>query len=82
MKNLQFYTNLKKTTQKQESWGIAELKQYPLNNKQEIKTAEAHFSFCPQEYKIELAANIIRKAYLHAVDINNPEVLEWASRWY
>lgn len=62
-------------------YGIPSKKEFPLNDATHVKYAEANFSLCPPEFRIQLAHNIIMKARKFGVNIGNVEVLEWASRW-
>ncbi len=55
MRNYQSTEHSKNAPDKRKSWGIPELKQYPLDTISDLKTAIAHFKFCPKEYKIHLA---------------------------
>lgn len=61
-------------------FGIPELREFPLPDAAHIRAAEAYFRYAPEEYKAQLARNILTKARLFGVDVKSPTVLEWAER--
>ena len=40
----------------------------------------AYFRYAPEEYKAQLARNILAKAHLLGVNVKSPAILEWAEK--
>jgi len=52
---------------KKSSFGIPELRKYPLNDKEHVIKAIQFFKYCPKKYKKLLASKIRRKAKLYNI---------------
>lgn len=59
-------------------FGIPELREFPIPDAAHIRAAEAYFKYAPEQYKAELARNILYKAQLYGVNIQSATILEWA----
>ena len=46
----------------------------------DVRAAEAYFRYAPEEYKAQLARNILAKAHLLGVNVKSPAILEWAEK--
>ena len=60
--------------------GIPELREFPLLDAAHVRAAEAYFRYAPEEYKAQLARNILVKAHLFGVNVKSPTILEWAEK--
>lgn len=61
-------------------FGIPQLREFPLPDAAHVRAAEAYFRYAPEEYKSQLARNILAKARLFGVDVKSPTILEWAEK--
>lgn len=61
-------------------FGIPELREFPIHDAAHVRAAEAYFRYAPEEYKAQLARNILAKAHLFGVNIKSPVILEWAEK--
>lgn len=61
-------------------FGIPELREFPIPDAAHVRAAEAYFRYAPEEYKAQLARNILAKAHLFGVNIQSPTILEWAEK--
>lgn len=61
-------------------FGIPELREFPLPDAAHVRAAEAYFRYAPEEYKAQLARNILVKAHLFGVNVKSPTILEWAEK--
>lgn len=61
-------------------FGIPQLREFPLPDAAHVRAAEAYFRYAPEEYKAQLARNILTKARLFGVDVKSPTILEWAEK--
>lgn len=43
-------------------FGIPELREFPIHDAAHVRAAEAYFRYAPEEYKAQLARNILAKA--------------------
>ena len=57
-------------------FGIPQLREFPIHD----AAAEAYFRYAPEEYKAQLARNILAKAHLLGVNVKSPAILEWAEK--
>ena len=49
-------------------FGIPELREFPIHDAAHVRAAEAYFRYAPEEYKAQLARNILAKAHLLGVN--------------
>lgn len=61
-------------------FGIPELREFPIHDAAHVRAAEAYFRYAPEEYKAQLARNILAKAHLFGVSVKSPVILEWAEK--
>lgn len=61
-------------------FGIPELREFPIHDAAHVRAAEAYFRYAPDEYKAQLARNILAKANLFGVNVQSPTILEWAEK--
>lgn len=61
-------------------FGIPELREFPIHDTAHVKAAEAYFRYAPEEYKAQLARNILAKAHLFGMNLKSPIILEWAEK--
>lgn len=61
-------------------FGIPELREFPLPDAAHVRAAEAYFRYAPEQYKAELARNILAKARLFGVNVKSQTILEWAGK--
>ena len=61
-------------------FGIPELREFPIHDAEHVRAAEAYFRYAPEEYKAQLAQNILAKAHLFGVNVKSPTILEWAEK--
>ena len=61
-------------------FGIPQLREFPIHDAAHVRAAEAYFRYAPEEYKAQLARNILAKAYLLGVNVKSPTILEWAEK--
>ena len=61
-------------------FGIPERREFPMPDAAHVRAAEAYFRYAPDEYKPELARNILEKAHMFGVNVKSPIVLMWAGR--
>ncbi len=59
-------------------FGLPERREYPMPDATHVRAAEAYFRYCPEEFKPELAHNILRFADKYGVDIKSPTILSFA----
>lgn len=57
-------------------FGIPELREFPLSDTAHVRAAETYFHYAPEEYKAQLARNILAKAHLFGVNVQSPTILE------
>ena len=61
-------------------FGIPELREFPIPDAAHVRAAEAYFRYALEEYKAQLARNILAKAQLFGVNVKSPTILEWAEK--
>ncbi|OCR32936.1 hypothetical protein VVD37_00385 [Bacteroides fragilis] len=61
-------------------FGIPQLREFPIHDAAHVRAAEAYFRYAPEEYKAQLARNILAKAHLLGVNVKSPTILEWAEK--
>ena len=61
-------------------FGIPQLRESPIHDAAHVRAAEAYFRYAPEEYKAQLARNILAKAHLLGVNVKSPAILEWAEK--
>ena len=61
-------------------YGIPEIREIPIHDAAHVRAAEAYFRYAPEEYKAQLARNILAKAHLFGVNVKSPVILEWAEK--
>lgn len=61
-------------------FGIPERREFPMPDAAHVRAAESYFRYAPDEYKPELARNILEKAKMFGVDVESPTVLMWAEK--
>ena len=61
-------------------FGIPELREFPIHDAAHVRAAEAYFRYAPEEYKAQLARNILSRAHLLGVNVQSPVILEWAEK--
>lgn len=61
-------------------FGIPETREFPMPDAAHVRAAEAYFRYAPEQYKAELAQNILAKARQYGVHVQSPTILEWASK--
>ena len=44
-------------------FGIPQLREFPIHDAAHVRAAEAYFRYAPEEYKAQLARNILAKAH-------------------
>ncbi len=62
------------------AFGIPETREFPLPDAAHVRAAEAYFRYAPEQYKSELARNILDKAQQFGVHVQSPTILEWAGK--
>lgn len=62
-------------------FGIPVLRKFPIPDAAHVRAAEAYFRYAPDNYKSELAHNIMVKALLYGMEIKSPTIVEWAAKW-
>ncbi|MEG0807434.1 MAG: hypothetical protein RR410_03670 [Alistipes sp.] len=63
---------------KDSDFGIPELREYPLIDREHLRFAEAHFRFAPVDRKHLLAQRILARAAQLGIQVHSPTVLAWA----
>jgi hypothetical protein len=58
-------------------FGIPELRKYPLNDAEHVRSAIQLFGHCPEKYKKSLAKKIIAKAEEYNIKIESEEILKY-----
>lgn len=61
-------------------FGIPQLRKFPMPDANHVIMADAYFYSAPDQYKAELARNILAKAKIFGVHVRSPKVLEWAKK--
>lgn len=61
-------------------FGIPQLREFPMPDAAHVRAAEAYFRYAPEEYKAQLARNILTKAQQFGVHVQSPTVREWAEK--
>lgn len=61
-------------------FGIPQLREFPLVDAAHVRAAEVYFRYAPEEYKAQLARNILEKAQLFGVNVQSSTILEWAEK--
>ena len=54
--------------------------EFGIHDAAHVRAAEAYFRYAPEEYKAQLARNILAKAHLLGVNVKSPAILEWAEK--
>lgn len=62
------------------AFGIPQTREFPLPDAAHVRAAEAYFRYAPEQYKAELARNILDKAKQYGVHIQSSTILEWADK--
>ena len=52
-------------------FGIPQLREFPIHDAAHVRAAEAYFRYAPEEYKAQLARNILAKAHLLGVNVKS-----------
>ena len=60
-------------------FGLPERREYPMPDAAHVRAAEAYFRYCPEDLRPELARNILRFAREYGVDVESPNILQYAS---
>ena len=55
-------------------FGIPQLREFPIHDAAHVRAAEAYFRYAPEEYKAQLARNILAKAHLLGVNVKSPTI--------
>lgn len=61
-------------------FGIPAKREFPMPDAEHVRAAESRFHFAADEDKPELARRILAKAREFGVDVESPNVLEWANK--
>lgn len=61
-------------------FGIPAKREFPMPDAEHVRAAESRFHFAADEDKPELARRILTKAREFGVDVESPNVLEWANK--
>lgn len=61
-------------------FGIPEKREFPLSDAEHVRAAESRFHFASDEDKPELARRILAKAREFGVNVESPNILEWANK--
>lgn len=61
-------------------FGIPELREFPIHDAAHVRAAEAYFRYAPEQYKAQLARNILAKAHLFGINVKSETILEWAEK--
>ena len=61
-------------------FGIPEKREFPMPDAQHVRAAESRFHFAADADKPELARRILAKAHEFGVNVESPNVLEWAHK--
>ncbi len=61
-------------------FGIPELREFPMPDAAHVRAAEAYFRYAADEYKPQLAKNILARARKFGVDVQSPVILEYAQK--
>ncbi len=62
------------------AFGIPAKREFPMPDAEHVRAAESRFHFASDEDKPELARRILAKAREFGVDVESPNVLEWAGK--
>lgn len=62
------------------AFGIPQTREFPLPDAAHVRAAEAYFRYAPEQYKAELARNILNQAKTFGVHVQSPVILEWAGK--
>lgn len=68
-------TSKQKNSFSDTTFGVPELRKFPLNDKKHVIKAIQFFHHCPMKYKHELAHNINREAKIHGITITPSSVV-------
>lgn len=52
-------------------FGIPQLREFPIHDAAHVRAAEAYFRYAPEEYKAQLARNILAKAVNSTLAVSN-----------
>jgi len=61
-----------------QDYGVRSIKKYLMQTANQVRIVATKFASCPEQYKHELAKNIVKKAKLLNVNIKNAEILKYA----
>lgn len=61
-------------------FGIPKLREFPMPDAAHVHAAEAYFRYAPEEYKSQLAIQILSKAKEFGVSVESPIILDWAEK--
>ena len=68
-------------------FGIPQLREFPIHDAAHVRAGEdyvrdatAYVKSAPEEYKAQLARNILAKAHLLGVNVKSSAILEWAEK--
>lgn len=59
-------------------FGLPERREYPMPDAAHVRAAEAYFRYCPEELRPRLARAILARAAEFGVDVESPEILQYA----
>ena len=59
-------------------FGLPERREYPMPDAAHVRAAEAYFRYCPENLRHKLATAILARAKEYGVDIQSPEILQYA----
>lgn len=59
-------------------FGLPERREYPMPDAAHVRAAEAYFRYCPENLRHKLATAILDRAKEYGVDIQSPEILQYA----
>lgn len=59
-------------------FGLPERREYPMPDAAHVRAAEAYFRYCPENLRHKLATAIMARAKEFGVNIQSPEILEYA----
>lgn len=59
-------------------FGLPERREYPMPDVAHVRAAEAYFRCCPEELRPRLARAILARAAEFGVDVESPEILQYA----
>lgn len=65
---------------KDSDFGIPSKREFPMPDAEHVRAAESRFHFAADEDKPELARRILQRARQFGVDVESPNVLEWAQK--